>query len=117
MSLPHIFRSQTSQGLARSVQLGLFSRSSSRATNRSTSTSATPVSSTQPSKPESSREESQSDQKEPEKPVKSQSELDAELRQRLEAMSGGGGEAGLELEDGKPVAMKRGTKTNMFRLI
>ena len=44
-------------------------------------------------------------------------ELDEELRQKLESHSGGGGEAGLELEDGKPVAMKRGVKENMFRLI
>ena len=46
-----------------------------------------------------------------------QAELDAELREKLEAMSGGGGISGLELEDGKPVAMKRGTRENMFRLI
>ena len=44
-------------------------------------------------------------------------ELDAELRQKLEARSGDGGEAGLEFEDGKPVAMKRGVKENMFRVI
>ena len=44
-------------------------------------------------------------------------ELDEELRLKLEGISGGGGEAGLELEDGQPVAMKRGVKQNMFRLI
>jgi hypothetical protein len=44
-------------------------------------------------------------------------ELDEELRVKLEEMSGDGGAAGLELEDGKPVAMKRGVKQNMFRLI
>ena len=44
-------------------------------------------------------------------------EADEELRQKLEEMSGGGGEAGLELEDGRPVAMKRSVKENMFRLI
>ena len=48
---------------------------------------------------------------------KSTADLDEELRQKLEARSGGGGEAGLELEDGKPVAMKRSVKENMFRLI
>lgn len=32
-------------------------------------------------------------------------------------MSGDGGEAGLELEDGRPVAMKRGVRENMFRVI
>ncbi|MCJ1333393.1 hypothetical protein MMC10_010089 [Thelotrema lepadinum] len=48
---------------------------------------------------------------------KTVAELDAELRQKLEARSGGGGEAGLEMEDGKPAALKRGVKENMFRVI
>ena len=48
---------------------------------------------------------------------KKQSQLDAELKEKLETLSGGGGISGLELEDGKPVAMKRGTRENMFRLI
>ena len=48
---------------------------------------------------------------------KTQAELDDELRQKLEAMSGDGGAAGLELEDGQPVSMKRGVKNNMFRYI
>jgi hypothetical protein len=45
---------------------------------------------------------------------------DEELAARMEEyMSNhdGGGIAGLELEDGKPVAMKRGVKNNMFRVI
>ncbi|MCJ1469616.1 hypothetical protein MMC07_008251 [Pseudocyphellaria aurata] len=48
---------------------------------------------------------------------KTMAELDEELRLKLEGRSGEGGEAGLELEDGKPAAMKRGVKNNMFRLI
>ena len=48
---------------------------------------------------------------------KTMAELDEELRLKLEGISGGGGEAGLELENGRPVAMKRGVKDNMFRLI
>ena len=44
-------------------------------------------------------------------------ELDDELRLKLEGIDREGGEAGLELEGGKPVAMKRGVKENMFRLI
>lgn len=36
---------------------------------------------------------------------------------KMEGHSGEGGESGVELEDGKPVAMKRGVKSNMFRLI
>ncbi|KAJ5194956.1 uncharacterized protein N7498_008394 [Penicillium cinerascens] len=49
--------------------------------------------------------------------TKSVSEADAELRERLEKMSGEGGSAGIEYEDGKPNAMKRSVRNNMFRLI
>lgn len=48
---------------------------------------------------------------------KTMAELDEELRQKLEGISGFGGDAGIELENGKPVAMKRGVKSNMFRVI
>ena len=51
------------------------------------------------------------------KPKKTMAELDEELRMKLEGRSGEGGAAGLELEGGKPVAMKRGVRENMFRLI
>lgn len=44
-------------------------------------------------------------------------ELDEELKLKLEAISGEGGVAGLEYENGKAVAMKRGVRENMFRLI
>ncbi|KAF8866362.1 hypothetical protein BDZ45DRAFT_735641 [Acephala macrosclerotiorum] len=44
-------------------------------------------------------------------------EKDAELRAKLEGISGEGGEAGVELEDGKAVGLKRGVKENMFRVI
>jgi hypothetical protein len=44
-------------------------------------------------------------------------ELDEELKLKLESISGEGGTAGLEYEDGKAVAMKRGVRENMFRLI
>ncbi|KZT18135.1 hypothetical protein NEOLEDRAFT_1173717 [Neolentinus lepideus HHB14362 ss-1] len=42
---------------------------------------------------------------------------DEALKRALEEMSGEGGQAGLELEDGQPVAMKRGVRNNMFRYI
>ena len=45
------------------------------------------------------------------------SQADEELRQKLEQMSGGGGAAGIEYEDGKPSAMKRSVRNNMFRYI
>lgn len=44
-------------------------------------------------------------------------QLDEEMRRAMERIAGDGGEAGLELEDGKPVAMKRGVRDNMFRYI
>jgi hypothetical protein len=44
-------------------------------------------------------------------------ELDEELKRKLEGRSGEGGAAGLEYEDGKATAMKRGVRDNMFRLI
>lgn len=51
------------------------------------------------------------------KQKKTQAELDEELRQKLEGIAGDGGEAGMELENGQPVSMKRGVKNNMFRYI
>ncbi|KAI4132957.1 MAG: hypothetical protein LQ338_000424 [Usnochroma carphineum] len=41
------------------------------------------------------------------KAKKTMAELDEELRLKMEGRSGEGGEAGLELEDGRPAAMKR----------
>ena len=49
-----------------------------------------------------------------EKPEKTQKELDEELREKLEGIAGDGGEAGMELENGQPVSMKRSVKNNMF---
>lgn len=49
--------------------------------------------------------------------AKTVSQADAELRERLEQLSGGGGASGIEYEDGKPNAMKRSVRNNMFRLI
>ncbi|KAI0832179.1 hypothetical protein F5Y06DRAFT_189773 [Hypoxylon sp. FL0890] len=48
---------------------------------------------------------------------KTMAELDAELQQKMSGLSGDGGESGVEYEDGKPVAMKRSVKNNMFRYI
>jgi hypothetical protein len=55
--------------------------------------------------------------KESTKPRKTMAQLDEELRMKMEGRAGDGGDAGIELEDGKPVAMKRGVKDNMFRYI
>lgn len=53
----------------------------------------------------------------PPKKKKTLKELDEELRLKMEGLSGEGGESGVEYEDGKPVAMKRGVRDNMFRYI
>ncbi|KAL8796157.1 MAG: hypothetical protein Q9195_001490 [Heterodermia aff. obscurata] len=66
--------------------------------------------------PESLPDESKVGQ-EPKQKKKTMAEIDEELRLKLEGISGGGGEAGLELENGQPVAMKRSVRENMFRLI
>lgn len=44
-------------------------------------------------------------------------ELDEELKLKMESMSGGGGSAGVEYENGKAEGLKRGVKDNMFRVI
>ncbi|KAH8887150.1 hypothetical protein GQ53DRAFT_827327 [Thozetella sp. PMI_491] len=46
-----------------------------------------------------------------------QAELDEQLKAKLEALAGGGGLAGVELENGRPVALKRSVRENMFRYI
>ncbi|KAH7130576.1 hypothetical protein B0J11DRAFT_255035 [Dendryphion nanum] len=48
---------------------------------------------------------------------KTQAELDKELELKMKGIAGDGGESGVELEDGQPVALKRGVKNNMFRYI
>ncbi|KAK4133967.1 hypothetical protein BT67DRAFT_381756, partial [Trichocladium antarcticum] len=48
---------------------------------------------------------------------RTQAELDEQVRRGMEGISGEGGEAGVEYEDGRPVAMKRGVRDNMFRYI
>jgi len=67
----------------------------------------------------------QTNSREPSKPPpkkqtlkqKTMAMLDEELRLKMEGISGEGGESGVEYEDGKPVAMKRSVKENMFRYI
>jgi hypothetical protein len=61
-------------------------------------------------------EQIQRPEKAPKKP-KTMAELDQEMRSAMEGLAGDGGEAGLELEDGKAVSMKRGVRENMFRYI
>ena len=57
------------------------------------------------------------DKEQPAPRKKTTSQMDEELRQKMAGLSGDGGEAGVELENGQPVAMKRSVKNNMFRYI
>ena len=52
-----------------------------------------------------------------EAPRKTQAQLDQELREKLAGIQGDGGDAGLELEDGKVKGIGRGVRENMFRYI
>jgi hypothetical protein len=92
--------------LSRTSSLQKTTDSSSNASSSSDKSSATQ--SLQDPQGESSKNQIQK---------KTMAQLDEELRQKLEGMSGEGGASGIELEDGKPVAMKRGVRENMFRLI
>lgn len=56
------------------------------------------------------------DRSSPEK-KKTVTQRDQELMEKMAGLSGDGGESGVEYEDGKPVAMKRGVRENMFRYI
>ncbi|KAL4867133.1 hypothetical protein BDV12DRAFT_123655 [Aspergillus spectabilis] len=64
-----------------------------------------------------SKEEPTSEPSKQRETTKSMAQEDEELRRRLEDMSGEGGAAGIEYEDGKPQAMKRSVRNNMFRYI
>lgn len=44
-------------------------------------------------------------------------EQDEALKAKMAGLSGEGGEAGVEYENGEPVAMKRSVRNNMFRYI
>ncbi|KAG8165818.1 hypothetical protein KVR01_004370 [Diaporthe batatas] len=48
---------------------------------------------------------------------KTVAEMDEELRRKLEGISGEGGASGIEYEGGKAEGLKRGVKSNMFRVI
>jgi hypothetical protein len=55
--------------------------------------------------------------KQQQRPKKTLAQMDEDMRRAMEGLAGDGGEAGLELEDGKAVSMKRGVRENMFRYI
>ena len=64
---------------------------------------------------EAQREEEESSQQK--QKTKTVAELDDDLRRKMSGIAGDGGAAGVEYEDGKPVAMKRSVRNNMFRYI
>lgn len=56
-------------------------------------------------------------QKSPKAQKKTTAQADEDMKRAMEGLAGDGGEAGVELENGQPVAMKRGVRDNMFRYI
>jgi len=67
--------------------------------------------------PEKATEQKAQDAATTKKSTKTQAQLDEELREKMMGISGDGGSAGVEYENGEPVAMKRSVKNNMFRYI
>lgn len=93
--------------LTRSTALSLHPQLRIQRASTKTSISDT----TNSENPVSNNESSEVGSQQASEKKKTQAELDDE------AMSGDGGTAGLELEDGQPVSMKRSVKNNMFRYI
>ncbi|KAM0702166.1 hypothetical protein Q7P35_011076 [Cladosporium inversicolor] len=79
--------------------------------------STTSTSETSQAKAESTEQKNSQDQEKPVPQKKTMAELDEELRQKMSGLAGDGGEAGVELEGGQPVSMKRSVRENMFRYI
>ncbi|KAI0599710.1 hypothetical protein F4775DRAFT_591168 [Biscogniauxia sp. FL1348] len=77
----------------------------------------TTSSSTPPPPPKSQGRDSTSEVSAKGKGGPTVADRDEELRLKMSGLSGDGGAAGVEYEDGKPVALKRGVKNNMFRYI
>jgi hypothetical protein len=82
----------------------------------STSTSASQPTNTT-AKAETSEHKKVEEQDKPAKAKKTMAEMDEELRQKMSGLAGDGGEAGIELEGGQPVSMKRSVRENMFRYL
>lgn len=82
-----------------------------------TSKGTTPSPHEQPSKDDKSLEENAKEAQANKKTTRTIAEADADMMRKMAGITGEGGEAGVEYEDGKPVAMKRSVKNNMFRYI
>lgn len=65
--------------------------------------------------PDTTKPDRQAHQKDTGK--KTMAQQDQELMDKMKGLSGDGGEAGVEYEDGQPADMKRSVKNNMFRYI
>lgn len=80
------------------------------------STTSTKAPSSEPSEKSDSTKRKEAIEK-MKKAHQSMAQADEDMRNIMEGLAGDGGSAGAELEDGKPVAMKRGVRENMFRYI
>lgn len=84
---------------------------------RRSTVSKSASSSDQPSQDDKLLEENAAQAQSKQLTTKTVAQADAEMMRKMAGLSGGGGEAGVEYEDGKAVAMKRSVRNNMFRLI
>lgn len=99
----------------RSITQSIRLSSSSSSSSSSSTSSTNPDASLSQAKTEANFGTSQ--QNDTPKRKKTIAELDEELKQKMSGLAGDGGEAGVELEDGQPVSMKRSVRNNMFRYI
>ncbi|KAI1630790.1 hypothetical protein F4809DRAFT_236626 [Biscogniauxia mediterranea] len=82
-----------------------------------TSSSSMPPKSQDQGQPAPDRDSTKSETQDGGKGRPTVADQDEALRLKMSGLSGDGGSAGVEYEDGKPVALKRGVKNNMFRYI
>ncbi|KAI0014513.1 hypothetical protein F4780DRAFT_250033 [Xylariomycetidae sp. FL0641] len=105
-------------GASRNLGLRVFTKASFPRRPYSSRSPATPESSASSQNSSAQQNNGTAEETKTEK-TKSQSmaDKDKELQRKMSGLSGDGGEAGVEYENGEPVAMKRSVKNNMFRYI
>ncbi|KAK8128100.1 hypothetical protein PG984_009208 [Apiospora sp. TS-2023a] len=99
------------------VAAGHFSTTTLGAQAESGSTKSSSQSKQQEQKQSPVENQGKDDEPKPADQKKTIAELDDEMMKKMSGIAGDGGSAGVEYEDGQPVAMKRSVKNNMFRYI
>ncbi|CAM1510761.1 Fc.00g082740.m01.CDS01 [Cosmosporella sp. VM-42] len=112
-SIPGRLLAATSRHFSASANFSLTSATAGYTITSDTATSSVDTS----TKPTTRRQPSTNRDSALAKEKKTLAELDEELRAKMESMSGEGGASGVEYENGKAEGLKRGVKSNMFRVI